>query len=97
MKHFKICNVNLENFDGCFVDNVMKTDSNNAEEYDLFESPYALLKHISESSRFHHKLVKMQMAQVDPLIECGNVSVAHFASRIRDKVVDIEHGRSEKL
>jgi hypothetical protein len=68
-KNFKIHNVNIENFDGCFVDNVMKTDSKNAEEYDLFDNPYALLKHISESSRFHHKLVKMQMVQVDPLIE----------------------------
>ena len=50
---------------------MMKTDSKHGEEYDICDKPYALLRHISESSRFDHKLIKTQMAQVDPLIEPG--------------------------
>jgi len=65
----KICNLSLENFHGPFIEAVMKTDSKHGEEYDSCDKPYALLRHISESSRFDHKLVKTQMAQIDSLIE----------------------------
>jgi hypothetical protein len=68
-RSFKIYNINFRNFNGQFVDNVMKTNSKYSLEYDSLDKPYALLKHISESSRFHHQLVKTQMEQVDPLIE----------------------------
>lgn len=64
-----IANVNLENFGGPFIDSIMRTDSKHGKEYDICDNPYALLRHISESSRFDHKLIKMQMAQVDPLVE----------------------------
>jgi hypothetical protein len=65
----KLCNLSLENFHGPFIEAVMKTDSKHGEAYDICENPYALLRHISESSRFDHKLIKMQMAQIDSLIE----------------------------
>jgi hypothetical protein len=48
----KIGNLNLENFHGSFIESMMKTDSKHREEYDIFDKPYALLRHISESSRF---------------------------------------------
>jgi hypothetical protein len=68
-KYWRIGNLNLENCHGPFLDAMMKIDSKHAEEYDICYKPYALLRHISESSRFQLKLIKMQMAQVDPLIE----------------------------
>jgi hypothetical protein len=65
----KICNLSLENFHGPFIEAVMKTDSKHGEEYDICDKPYALFRHISEFSRFEHKLIKTQMAQIDSLIE----------------------------
>jgi hypothetical protein len=65
----KIQDLNFENFHGPFIDELMKTDSKHAKEYDSFDKPYALFRHISESSRFQHKLIKTQMAQIDSLIE----------------------------
>jgi hypothetical protein len=47
----------------------MKNDYKYADEYDSVDEPYALYRHISESSRFQHKLIKMEMARVDPLFE----------------------------
>lgn len=68
-KQFKIWNINFRNFNGQFVDRMMKTDPKYSLEYDSLDKPYALIKHISESSRFNHKLVKTQMEQIDPLKE----------------------------
>jgi hypothetical protein len=68
-KLFGIHNVNLENFNGSFIDELMKIDFKYADKYDSFWEPYALFLHLSESSRFQHKLIKIQMAQVDPLNE----------------------------
>jgi hypothetical protein len=66
---FKINNLTLENFHGQLIDYLMKTNLKYTNEYDLLDEPYALFRHLSESSRFHHKLVKTQMLQVNPLIE----------------------------
>ena len=65
----KIANLNLKNFHGQFVESMMKTDSKHGEEYDICDKPYALFRHISESSRFELKLIKTQMAQIDCLID----------------------------
>jgi ADP-glucose pyrophosphorylase len=66
---FRICNLTIENCHGSFIDSMMKTDSECANEYDIPYKPYALLKHISESTRFQQKLIKTQMDLVDPLVE----------------------------
>jgi hypothetical protein len=68
-RNFRITDLNIENFKGQFVDNLMKVDPKYSHEYDSFDKPYALFKHISGSSRFQYKLIKAQMEQVDPLTE----------------------------
>jgi hypothetical protein len=69
-KHnLKLSNFNLENCHGPSIESMMKTDSRYTHHYDSFDEPYAFLRHISESSRFQQKLIKMQMAQVDRLNE----------------------------
>ena len=68
-RNFRITNLNLENFHGQFADNLMGIDPKYSNEYDAFDKPYALFKHISGSSRFQYKLIKAQMAQVDSLNE----------------------------
>ena len=65
-KRWGIHNVNIENFNGPFIDRLMRIDSKYVDKYDSFGEPYALFLHLSESSRFQHKLIKIQMAQVDP-------------------------------
>jgi hypothetical protein len=65
----KIGNLNIENFYRQFIESMMKTDSKRGDEYDICDKPYALLRHISESSRFEYKLIKTQMAQIDSRIE----------------------------
>jgi hypothetical protein len=68
-KNFRIHSLNIENFKGHIIDDLMKSDSKYADDYDSIDEPYALYRHISESSRFQLKLIKMEMAQVDPLFE----------------------------
>lgn len=61
-RNFRITNLNIENFNGQFADNLMEVDPKYSNEYDALDKPYALFKHISESSRFQNKLIRVQMA-----------------------------------
>lgn len=68
-RRYHISNLNIDNCFGPLIDHAMKIDSEHAEEYDFFDKPYALLRYISESTRFQQKMLKTQLEKVDPLTQ----------------------------